>query len=94
MTWDRVVEWLDEVTGRARRRRLEEELVRADAEISRLRGLLAEATRPPTEFARMREREVAIRRLTRLRIAQEGRSEVLAGHVVAAGPYRDQIDRS
>ena len=68
----RLVEWFDEATGRARRRRLQEELVRADAEISRLRALLAEATRPPTEFARMREREVALRRLTRLRIALVG----------------------
>ena len=73
MIWQRWVAWLDEVTGRARRRRLEEELVRTDAEIRRLRQLLAEATRPPTQFARMREREVALRRLTRLRIAGEGR---------------------
>jgi hypothetical protein len=67
-----LVDSIDELTGRARRRRLEEELVRADAEIWRLRQLLAEATRPPTQFARMREREVALRRLTRLRVAREG----------------------
>ena len=87
-------EWLDEVTGRARRRRLEEELLRADAEISRLRALLADATRPPTQFARMREREVAIRRLTRLRIAREGRGEVLADRLVTAPFYRDALERS
>lgn len=69
------VTWLDEITGRARRRRLEEELARTDAEISRLRQLLAEATRAPTQYARMREREVALRRLTRLRIAGEGRHD-------------------
>ena len=49
-----ILDWLDEVTGRASRRRMQEELVRADAEIRRLRQLLAEATRPPTQFARMR----------------------------------------
>ena len=75
MILQRFIAWLDEVTGRARRRRLEEELARTDAEIVRLRQLLAEATRPPTQFARMREREVALRRLTRLRIAGEGRHE-------------------
>lgn len=88
------VRWLEERTGRARRRRLEEELVRADAEISRLRALLADATRPPTQFARMREREVAIRRLTRLRIAQEGRADLLTGQLVAARAHRDAIERS
>jgi hypothetical protein len=72
MLWHGLMNWFDEVTGRARRRRLEEELTRADAEIWRLRQLLAEATRSPMEFARMREREVALRRLTRLRIAGEG----------------------
>lgn len=73
MIWRRLVAWLEELTGRARRRRLEEELLRADAEIWRLRQLLAEATRPPTQFARMREREVALRRLTRLQVARSGR---------------------
>jgi hypothetical protein len=73
--WRRFIAWVDEVSGRARRRRLEEELARTDAEILRLRHLLAEATRPPAQFARMREREVALRRLTRLRIAGEGRHE-------------------
>jgi hypothetical protein len=69
--------WFEEVTGTARRRRLEEELVRADDEIARLRRLLADATRPPTQFARMREREVALRRLTRLRFARGGRASVI-----------------
>ena len=69
-----LLSWLDEATGRARVRRLQEELGRADAEIGRLRQLLAEATRPPTQFARMRQREVALRRLTRLHIARDGRS--------------------
>lgn len=87
-------EWLDEVTGVARRRRLEAELVRADAEIARLRALLADATRPPTQFARMREREVAIRRLTRLRIAREGRADVPGEQLVAAHVSRDAFDRS
>ena len=68
----RALDWIDEVTGRARRRRLEAELARADAEIWRLRELLAEATRPPNQFARMREREVALRRLTRLHVARNG----------------------
>ena len=85
--------WLDELTGRARRRRLEAELLRADAEISRLRALLADATRPPTEFARMRQREVAIRRLTRLRVAQDGRGDVAADPFVSAHPYREVLDR-
>ena len=90
----RFVEWFDEVTGRARRRRLEEELVRADAEISHLRRMLADATRPPTQFARMREREVAMRRLTRLRIAREGRTDILAGELVDARAPRGAIGRS
>jgi hypothetical protein len=75
MLWDGIVNWFEEVSGRARRRRLEEELARADAEIWRLRQLLAEATRSPMQFARMREREVALRRLTRLRIAGDGHRE-------------------
>lgn len=94
MIWHRVMQWLREVTGRARRRRLEEELLRADAEIARLRALLAEALRPPMQFARMREREVAIRRLTRLLIAREGRGDVPTKHLAAAGIYRAEIDRS
>lgn len=90
----RLVEWFDEATGKARRRRLEEELVRADAEIFRLRAQLADATRPPTQFARMREREVAIRRLTRLRIARDGRPHAGAGELVGARVGRDAVARS
>jgi hypothetical protein len=89
-----VMAWVDEVTGRARRRRLEEELARADAEIYRLRALLAEETRQPVQFARMREREVAIRRLTRLRIAREGRPESHAGRLVAVGHASSMTERS
>ena len=69
-----LIDWYEEVTGKARRKRLEEELVRADAEIARLRALLADATRAPTQFARMRQREVAMRRLGRLRLAGGGRA--------------------
>jgi hypothetical protein len=79
MTGRDLIDWLEEITGRARRKRLEEELVRADAEIARLRTLLADATRPPTQFARMRQREVAMRRLGRLRLAGGGRATALAG---------------
>ena len=75
----RLIDWLEEVTGRARRKRLEAELVRADAEIGRLRTLLADATRPPIQFARMQQREVAMRRLGRLRLAGGGRATLLAG---------------
>jgi len=77
MIWRGVVGWFEEVTGKARRRRLVEELIRADTEIARLRALLADATRPPTQFARMREREVAIQRLGRLRFAGGGRASAL-----------------
>ncbi len=94
MSGHRLIDWFDEVTGRARRRRLEEELVRADAEISRLRRMLADATRPPTQFARMREREVAIRRLTRLRIAREGHVDVVPGELIDARAARNSIGRS
>jgi hypothetical protein len=80
-----IMAWVDEITGRARRRRLEEELARADAEIYRLRALLAEETRQPVQFARMHEREVAIRRLTRLRIAREGHPETHHERLVGAG---------
>jgi hypothetical protein len=89
-----LVEWFDEATGRARRRRLEEELVRADAEIFRLRAQLADATRPPTQYARMREREVAIRRLRRLQIAREGRPDTVRGELAGARVRSDAIERS
>lgn len=77
MSMTALMRWFEEASGKARRRRLEEELIRADAEIARLRALLADATRPPAQFARMREREVALRRLTRLRFARGGRANML-----------------
>lgn len=55
-------------------RRLEERLDEAQAEIDALRSRLAEATRPPTQFARMRLREVAVYRFARLRRAVPHRS--------------------
>jgi hypothetical protein len=88
----RLIEWFDEVTGRARARRLQEELLRADAEISRLRALLAEATRPATQFARMREREIAVRRLTRLRVARQGRPDTGADELAGARAQRDAVE--
>lgn len=51
------------------RRELETRLERADAEMAALRERLTEATRPPTQFARMRLRESAVYRFARLRRA-------------------------
>ena len=90
MTGQALLAWFAEVTGKARRERLEEELVRADAEIARLRTLLADATRPPTQFARMRQREVAMRRLGRLRFARGGRASVPATRLTAPGAASDR----
>jgi hypothetical protein len=59
--------------GSARRRRLEERLDDAYAEIAALRARLAEATRQPTQFARMHVRERAVDRLDRLRLAHRAR---------------------
>jgi len=53
----------------ARERDLEEELGAAHTEIAALRTRLAEATRPPTQFARTHMREVAVDRFARLRLA-------------------------
>lgn len=89
MTPRGLIQWFDEVTGRARRKRLETELDRADAEIARLRTLLADAMRPPTQFARMRQREVAMRRLSRLRFARGGRGSVQVSKLTrSSGPDR------
>jgi hypothetical protein len=55
-------------------RQLEERLGEAQAERDALRSRLAEATRPPTQFARMRLREVAAYRFARLRRAVPRRS--------------------
>lgn len=51
------------------RRNLEARLSRAQDEANVLRRRLADATRPPTQFARMRLREEAIYRFGRLRRA-------------------------
>lgn len=51
------------------RRKLEARLIRAQDEMDILRRRLADATRPPTQFARMRLRESAIYRFGRLRRA-------------------------
>ena len=56
------------------RRELEAELGRAHAEMDTLRHRLDEATRPPTQFARMRLRERAVYRFGRLRRAAPRRS--------------------
>lgn len=58
----------------ARQRELEAQLDDAHAEIASLRSRLADATRPPTQFARMRMREVAVNRFGRLRLAAPGRA--------------------
>lgn len=68
--WDAVVAWLDDLRGRTRQRELEAQLRAAHREIERLQARLAEATRPPTQFARMRVRQVAVERLARLRLAR------------------------
>ena len=51
------------------RRELEEQLSRVHAEMDTLRHRLDDATRPPTQFARMRLRERAVHRFGRLRRA-------------------------
>ena len=51
------------------RRTLEMQLDEAQATIRALRARLDDATRPPTQFARMRLRRVAVDRFVRLRLA-------------------------
>jgi hypothetical protein len=51
------------------RRALDARLAAAHREISGLRERLVEANRPPTQFARMRMRAVAVDRFARLRLA-------------------------
>lgn len=58
------------------RRRLEDRLVRSQVEITSLRHRLADATRPPTQFARMRVRQEAVARFDRLRRAVPRRQPV------------------
>jgi hypothetical protein len=61
------------------RRRVEARLDEAYAEVDALRERLAEATRPPAQFARMRLRESAVYRFARLRRADPRRSRATAG---------------
>ena len=56
------------------RREMEARLQRAHAERDALRERLAEATRPPAQFARMRLSEDAVYRFARLRRAVPRRS--------------------
>ena len=58
------------------RRELEARLSRANSEMDSLHRRLAEATRPPVQFARMRLRERAIDRFGRLRRAVPRRSRL------------------
>ena len=58
------------------RREVEARLAKAHAEMEALRARLAEATRPPTQFARMRLRESAVDRFARLRRAAPRRTRV------------------
>ena len=58
------------------RRDVEARLEEAHAEMDALRERLAEATRPPTQFARMRMRESAVDRFARLRRAVPRRTRM------------------
>jgi type II secretory pathway pseudopilin PulG len=58
------------------RREVEAQLDQAYAEMDALRQRLDEATRPPTQFARMRLRESAVDRFARLRRAVPRRTRV------------------
>ena len=60
----------------ARQRALEPQLDDAYDEIASLRASLTDATRPPTQFARMRMRQVAVNRFGRLRLAAPRRTRV------------------
>jgi hypothetical protein len=51
------------------RHALDDQLAEAYAQIETLRHRLADATRPPTQFARMRVRDGAVYRFARLRRA-------------------------
>jgi hypothetical protein len=63
------------------RTRLEARLDAADREIDLLRTRLADANRPPTQFARMRMRAVAVNRFARLRLAAPRRLRAADGSV-------------
>jgi hypothetical protein len=56
-------------------RTLESQLAEARSEIDALHDRLTEATRPPTQFARMHLRDVALERFARLRLAVPRRSD-------------------
>jgi hypothetical protein len=58
------------------RREVEARLDRAHDEVRDLRERLAEATRPPAQFARMRMRESAVSRFAKLRRAVPRRSRL------------------
>ena len=60
------------------RQALEDQLADAYAQIDVLRLRLAEATRPPTQFARMRVRDGALYRFARLRRAVPRRTRRLS----------------
>lgn len=62
----------------ARQRELESRLDSARAEITALRARLTDATRPPTQFARMHMRRVAVGRFARLSLATPRRSRFVA----------------
>ena len=61
------------------RRALEIRLAVARAEVAELRRRLADETRPPTQFARMHLRDVALERFARLRLAMPRRSDAAEG---------------
>ena len=61
----------------AQERELESRLNEARTEIASLRSRLTDATRPPTQFARMHMREVAVDRFVRLRLAAPRRARVI-----------------
>ena len=58
------------------RREVEARLDRAHADLDTMRERLAEATRPPAQFARMHLRETAVSRFARLRRAAPRRSRL------------------
>ena len=58
------------------RREIEARLDQAHVEMDALRARLAEATRPPVQFARMRLRESAVDRFARLRRAVPRRARI------------------
>jgi len=71
------------------RRQLEARLSRANAHLDVMRRRLADATRPPTQFARMRLREEAVYRFGRLRRAVPRRSRTRE----VVEPFRDTAAR-